>query len=68
MQFGGANFDLVTHTNAVSSLLEGLQSDAILSHIKFLCVSVAAAANEGTFSPAARKKLEGKGGDKFFYV
>ena len=42
VQYGGANFDVVTKTATVSSLLEGLRPDAILCHIKFLCASIAA--------------------------
>ena len=37
VQYGGVGFDSSTGTSIVSGLLEGLNSDALLSHIKFLC-------------------------------
>ena len=53
VQYGGANFDMVTKTSTVSSLLEGLRPDAILCHIKFLCASIAATAGVSSSDAAA---------------
>ena len=37
VQFSSANFDTLTNTKVVASLLEGMEPAAIKSHVKFLC-------------------------------
>jgi hypothetical protein len=37
VQYGGADFDASSGTHTLSSLLEGLPTDAVLTHSKLLC-------------------------------
>lgn len=52
VQFGSANFDSLTSTHTVASLLSGLSYEAIVAHVNFL-VGMVVAFDSDSAAPAA---------------
>jgi hypothetical protein len=64
-QYGGANFDTVTGTQTISSLLAGLSYDAVCAHVHGLVGAVASfkSAGAGTSDKRKRSKEDRDGSD-----
>lgn len=62
VQFGSANFDSLTNTHTVASLLSGLGYEAIVAHVNFLVAMVGAfdSAAEASTGAAENGKSKGK--------
>jgi hypothetical protein len=64
-QYGGANFDTVTGTQTISSLLAGLSYDAVCAHVHGLVGAVASfkSAGNGASDEKKRSKADREGSD-----